>query len=329
MQIKLSVFLSAALIGCLASPAQADTSIAIANGDFQLPNLGAGVEGGSGNVPGWVTSGYNNVFNTNAWPLTGPGTPAQGLFQATGQSAYQMLTGTNSTYVEGAVYTFTVNQIGCYGGDVTFTMALRDAATHLDLSALSTATPTITGVAEKTMYLTPISLSYTATAADAGKQIEVYLSAVTYLLYDNVTLTAVLPSANAFDTWATTTHGLSGPAAAFDADPDKDGIPNGIEFVIGGEPNPANPNSNSSALLFAPDASGDNLVYTYTLMNAAAYLNPFVEFDADLQGEWTTAEDGVNATIMVTPGDPAATVTVTIPKNGRSTLFARLKVIQP
>jgi len=132
---------------------------------------------------------------------------------------------------------------------------------------------------------------------------------------------------SAFDTWAGTGgKGLTGAAAAFDADPDLDGISNGIEFVIGGEPNPANPGSNSAALLPTAVASGNNLVFTFTRTHEAAYLNPVVEFDADLQGAWTTVTSG-NATIAVTPGTTADTVTVTIPKGANQKLFARLKVV--
>ena len=133
-------------------------------------------------------------------------------------------------------------------------------------------------------------------------------------------------------TWAGSgsgNKGLSGAAAAFDADPDLDGIPNGVEYVIGGDPNPAHPGSNSSARLPTVAASGDNLVFTFTRMNEAAYLNPVVEFSPDLQGPWTTAVDGANAIIAVVNGTPAATVTVTIPKGSHSRLFARLKVEKP
>ncbi len=140
---------------------------------------------------------------------------------------------------------------------------------------------------------------------------------------------ASYPVGSAFDAWVGTSaggKGLTGEAAAFDADPDGDGLPNGIEFVIGGEPNPANPGSNSRALLPTAVASGNNLVFTYTRTHAAANLNPVVEFDADLQGMWTTANAG-NATIQVTPGTTADTVTVTIPRSTNSKLFARLKVV--
>jgi len=142
---------------------------------------------------------------------------------------------------------------------------------------------------------------------------------------------ASLAAGFAFDTWIGTGaggKGLSGSAAAFDADPDHDGIPNGIEFVIGGEPNPAHAGSNSRALLPTAVASGSNLVFTYTLMHAAAYLNPVVEFDGDLQGVWTTAT-AANATIAVLAGSLSDTVTVTIPKNANTRMFARLKVTIP
>ena len=142
----------------------------------------------------------------------------------------------------------------------------------------------------------------------------------------------VLPSTG-FGSWATT-KGLSGADAAFDADPDKDGIPNGIEFVLGGEPNSANPNSYSASLLPAVQAHGDNFVFTYTRTDESAYLNPTVEFSNNLTAPWATAVDPGTATITEAPalpvnGSPAHTVTVTIPKNGATHLFARLKVVQP
>jgi len=74
---------------------------------------------------------------------------------------------------------------------------------------------------------------------------------------------------------------------------------------------------------------GNNLVFTYTRGYEAAYLNPVVEFDADLLGPWTTAVDPGNATIEVTPGSQADTVKVTIPLGTNRQLFVRLKVTAP
>jgi lysophospholipase L1-like esterase len=139
---------------------------------------------------------------------------------------------------------------------------------------------------------------------------------------------AALSTTPGFDSWAAT-KGLVGADAAFDADPDGDGIHNGIEFVLGGEPNPAHPDWNSNALLPTGEVVGDDFVITFTLMNEAAYLEPVVEFNTGLDDPWTTAIDPANATIDIAPGEPAATVIVTIPKNGRSSLFARLTTSVP
>jgi hypothetical protein len=127
--------------------------------------------------------------------------------------------------------------------------------------------------------------------------------------------------------WAAT-KGLAGPAAAFDADPDGDGIANGLEFVLGGEPNPTHANWNSRSLLPTAQASGNDLVFTFQRHKQAAYLNPTVEFSAGLVPPWTTAVHGTNATITVTDTGASETITVTLPKNGASRRFARLKVVQ-
>jgi autotransporter-associated beta strand protein len=154
---------------------------------------------------------------------------------------------------------------------------------------------------------------------DTGKQ--------AYFETGSLNLVVSGPATDAYADWATT-KGLAGPDADFDADPDGDGIANGLEFVLGGEPSPGNANWNSLDLLPTAQAQGDDLVFTYSRSNAAAYLNPAVEFSNSLTGSWTTAVHGLNATIEVTDGSPSDTVFVTIPKNGAPTLFARLKVMQ-
>ena len=174
--------------------------------------------------------------------------------------------------------------------------------------------------------LTTASLTIDGTLMGAGT----YTAATHDFVTGTGSVVVTTGGGPAFDTWAGTDaggKGLTGAAAAFDADPDHDGIPNGIEFVLGGEPNPANPGSNSRALLPTAAASGDNLVFTFTRRHEAAYLNPLVEFTNDLQGAWTSAVDPGNATIAVTPGSLADTVTVTLPQGSNTRMFARLKVV--
>ncbi|WP_265594629.1 autotransporter-associated beta strand repeat-containing protein [Haloferula sp. BvORR071] len=128
-------------------------------------------------------------------------------------------------------------------------------------------------------------------------------------------------TATPFNVWAAALIANPADRAAL-GDPDHDGLPNVLEFILDGNPvNPAITN------LPTVSASGTNLVFTYTRRDDAEYLNPSVEFDADLADVWTTAVSGSNCSIVVTEnGANPDTVTVTIPKQTNVKLFARLKV---
>jgi autotransporter-associated beta strand protein len=137
---------------------------------------------------------------------------------------------------------------------------------------------------------------------------------------------------SAFESWIAS-KGLTGNDALFDADPDFDGIRNGLEFVLGGEPNPALPGANSAALLptAVRNGSGD-LVFTFRRADDAAGLNPGVEYDVDLAGTWTPAQGGVDGvTVSETengfgPGIDRVEVTLPAALASGGRLFARLAV---
>lgn len=138
------------------------------------------------------------------------------------------------------------------------------------------------------------------------------------------------PSADPYDNWATTTHGLSGNDALADSDPDDDGITNAIEFVIGGDP----ADTSDSGLLPTGAVAGNQLVFTFRRTDLASYTNPVVEYGSDLTG-WTVAQNGVGGVSIVVDDDDFGPgidrVTVSIPQalatGGK--LFARLKVTIP
>ena len=140
-----------------------------------------------------------------------------------------------------------------------------------------------------------------------------------------------------FTSWVTTTHGLVGTAAAVAADPDNDDLDNAIEFVLGGQPNPANPNASSSAL--APTTALDpaNLVFTYRRTDLSLTqpgIQIAVEYGSNLTG-WTPAVASPGGvTINVTEngfGAGVDKVEVLIPRSLAvgSKLFARLNVVIP
>ena len=98
-----------------------------------------------------------------------------------------------------------------------------------------------------------------------------------------------------YQQWATgAPYNLSGGDAGFNADPDHDSVPNGIEFIVGGNPTVAN---DSNALLPQVSVAGTtpNRIATITFRTTAAsdYLNPALQFSDDLI-DWDLATVGPN-----------------------------------
>ena len=117
------------------------------------------------------------------------------------------------------------------------------------------------------------------------------------------------------------------PAIAGDGmDPDADGLVNAIEFVLGGEPNPANPGWPSQQLLPAFRLESDQMVYVFRRTRASAGSVVEVEHSDDLT-LWTKAVDGMDGvSVQVEPdaeGRGIDRVSVRIPRLDGSHHFLR------
>jgi autotransporter-associated beta strand protein len=120
------------------------------------------------------------------------------------------------------------------------------------------------------------------------------------------------------------------------ADPDNDGLANLIEFVIGGQPDPAVAGANSNHLSPTATIVGEDLVYTFrrsTISLTQPGIAIKVEYGSELTG-WQTASQGVNGVnVNVTSGiEPGIDeVKVRIPRSlaQGSKLFVRLNVMIP
>ena len=137
------------------------------------------------------------------------------------------------------------------------------------------------------------------------------------------------PTATAYESWETT-NGIEGAGSG--ADSDNDGIPNGIEFVIGGDP--SGPNSDSSSLLPTGTKNATHLVIVFRRTDASIGDTPTVQYATALN-DWTPAEHNVDDVVVEVENDAIDTgidrVTVRLPldlaANGK--LFARLAVEIP
>ena len=153
--------------------------------------------------------------------------------------------------------------------------------------------------------------------------------------------TGVVTLKTSFTSWIAA-QGLSGADTAFDADPDRDDIPNGLEFVLGGEPNPANPNSNSTGLLPTASEASGGLIFSFKrkVVSASAVELTF-QWTTDLSftspandipvGAGNSVTNDVNVAIAQgVPDSLTDTVIITVPaaKAAGAKLFGRLKAVQ-
>ncbi len=128
------------------------------------------------------------------------------------------------------------------------------------------------------------------------------------------------------------------------ADPDKDGIANAVEMVIGGQP----ATGMDSALLPTIELvtnpvgvpAGDYLLFTYrrTDLSFDAGLIAVCEHDADLVAPWSVAQDNIAGVELLVDDDYASfvppavetdRVRVFVPRAANQELFGRLQVTVP
>ncbi len=129
-----------------------------------------------------------------------------------------------------------------------------------------------------------------------------------------------------YSDWAAS-NGVEGAGPGVDSD--NDGIPNGIEFVIGGDP--SGPGSNSNQLLPTIASDATHLIFTFRRTDESVSYAPRVEYGSALTG-WTDAVNGVGG-VQINETDNGFgagvdRVEVRIPRSlaTNSKLFARLKV---
>ena len=221
-------------------------------------------------------------------------------------------------------------------GDFDIDTTLVDASSLTSGSWTLEDVASLTGAFGTTFQVTSGATAWTATG-------DVWAKTVGDKAYSFDETTGVLTmtsTGGSFDAWATS-KGLAGADAAFDADPDHDGIDNGLEFVLGGEPNPANPGSNSAALLPTISQSAGNLIFTFKRKDLS-------ESGVTLSFQWSTglsfpspandipvgATDSTSDTIVVdvtedSPDSETDTIVVTIPsaKAAGGKLFGRLSAV--
>ena len=148
----------------------------------------------------------------------------------------------------------------------------------------------------------------------------------------------IVSAGTAFDSWAAANglDGSPGREADFDDDPDGDGIANGLEWILGG--NPLDGQSGALVTTTATAAGGLTLGFTRN-EDSIGEATLVVEYNTDLGTSWETAAIGATSSgpdangVVVTINNASTPdeVTVNIPASNSTLgkLFARLKASQP
>lgn len=320
-----------------------------------------GGTGGSGTINGVISNGTNPVGLDKVDPITWTLTGANSYTGTTVVTAGTLLVNGNQGTASGAISVgagATLGGSGTLGGATTAAASSTIAPGSNGVGTLTTAAPvSIAGslaievgsssadrlTVSGSLDLTGSTLAVTTLAAPAQPA---YVIASYGLLtgtfgtvtgvpsgytvdynYNGLNQIALVQSTNAYGAFESA-NGISG--AGSNTDSDKDGIPNGIEFVIGGDP--SGPGSDSSALLPTATVTATHVNFVFRRTDASASYNPVAEYSTTLNPTWTTAQNGVNGVVITTDNDAFGAgidrVTVAIPRTLAvgSRIFVRLKV---
>lgn len=203
------------------------------------------------------------------------------------------------------------------------------ASLGFTLEAGTTSTSTVTFDAGSTVKITgaPALASYTLMTASSITGTPVLDAPITgyeLVVTGNNTLVLNQIGGSAYHTWASS-KSLDGSNNGPAQDPEFDGVPNELEFVLNG--NPLASDTNILPVL-VPDPT--NFIFTFNRLDASkAEIALTFEHGSTLTG-WTEVPIPVSSAGAVTvneAGDPDI-ITVTIPKGANTKLFGRLKAVR-
>jgi hypothetical protein len=230
----------------------------------------------------------------------------------------------SATILTGTTATMTVSAIGTGSLTYQWYQGLPGTATNpVGTNSPSFTTPALT---VDTRYWVKVTTAANPTGADAAA--------------------AAITVASPFGPWINGFTNIAPDERSATADPDHDGIPNAVEFVIGGKPDGSGADQGllPQATGYPSEGPGGDYVTPYwtfshrrTLASMAAGVASDFEFSTDLAGDWTDWRAIPGVIVDVTPGpsgpDGYETVIYYYPLpwwvDSTGNLFARLKVVVP
>ena len=303
---------------------------------FGLTKMGAGTLTLSG------TNSYSGATWVNSGTLAGTGasgssvTVASGAALAPGVGGVGTWVCAGATFLSGATLAVDINSSAATADKVLATGPVNLSGASVSFAEVGSG---VIAAGTKLVLIdySNVASSLTGTFSGYAEGATVSVASNTFILSyadaSKVTLTAT-SVASPYATWAATKglNGSPGHEAGFNDDPDKDGMPNGLEWILGGNPLA----SDASALLHCTATAAGGLVLTFNRAEESiGQATLLVEISNDMVSTWTpfatvAAISSAPEVIIDTAATPDA-VTVTIPASNATAgkLFARLKAVAP
>ncbi len=287
-------------------------------------------QNGSGIVTLRGTSSYTGTTTVNTGTLAVASTASLGNTPVSVKNN-GTLTGTGSiagsvTVESGGHLAFTVASNPLSQDPLNITGLLDvQSGSIIDISAAGTP-----AVGNYTLAVSSVPISYSPSTENFGG-----ITGTISLSPDQLSLVLNVTggSASAYNTWANTTHGLSGANAAFDFDFDNDGLDNGMEWILGGIPtsgttsvSPSATRDNSNNLILTFTREEDAIGETVLTLEYGSDLTNWTPFVIDADGG--TDANGVTVAINQTASPDAVTVTIPVSQSVAGKIFSRLKAVK-
>ncbi len=301
---------------------------------------GALVKNGSGTL---VLSGFNDY--------TGPTTVSQGTVAGNGNqsSAFTVATGATIAPGAGGIGNFLCDSTDFANGstlaiEINSTTQLTDQLVSfngaIDIDGASVSFTEIgTGFlpAETVLVLVESATAVTGTFTGYADGAEITIGSNTFTLDYTPTQVTLTSIGSPYTNWAFSKglDGTPGKDPAFDADPEQDGMANGLEWILGGDPLASD--AGTLVTTTASEAGGLTLEFTRE-EDSLGSATLVIEWDDNLDGTWTQVEidqdggsypNGVTVGVDEIPAPDDVTVNIPAANGPDGKVFARLRAILP